>query len=144
MTTHSIDSANSAQLRQMGSEAGLDFGPNTKDDTMRAKLREAYGEFAAVPEPKKTKTNPDKSIWVRVSPSGKDNSPISLIHNGERADLDRGVIVEMPFKYFEILRLAVTYDIEPGTDRPVGRPTYPYQMWTEKPTEDFQSMSFSR
>ena len=144
MTTFSIDSATSQQLRDYASDTlAMDVPSNIKDDTLRQRIREKLGEVQKGEEPKKTKANPEQYIWVRISNSGKDSSPVSLTHNGVQAVLLRNTWVEVPYKYFEVLRLAVTYDIDQSTGEASGRPTFPYQWSLEKPTEDFQKMSFA-
>ena len=135
MTAFSLDSATTDQLREYATTVGVDVPPNIKDDTLRARIRETLGEVQKVEEPKKTKSNPEKSMWVRIQNDGMFTGPVSLTHNGTQALVARNEWVEIPFKYFEVLRLAVTHDVNGMTGDITSRPTYPFQYSETKPSE---------
>lgn len=133
MTGFSIESASSEQLRDYAEQLSIKLPSNAKDETLRKLIRDALGEVQSVQEPKKTKSNPEKSIWVLLQNDGIFTGPVSLTHNGTQALVARNEWVEIPFKYFEVLRLAVSYDVNPETGQITGRPSYPFQYADTKP-----------
>ena len=131
---------------------GLNLPPNTKIETLRARITTAWDkDYITVPEetasaepqqlgPKPQPATADQKgpksgkvrIVITVTEEAGGNEPVPVGVNGKVMLIPRGEEVDIPESYFEVLQHAIAhkYDALPdGGMNPVPRevPLYPFQ-----------------
>jgi len=147
----SIAEATQAQFREFANNSlGLNLPPNTKDETVVAKITAAWGKdyimvskeediqkhAGAAPRPvTDVQASPEDDkvrivISITEDPGGNEPVPVSV--NGKAMLIPRGKEVDIPLSYFEVLNNAIAYKYESLGDgglNPIPRevPAYPFQ-----------------
>ena len=147
-----INQATHAELLQFARNSlGLNLPPNTKMETLRARISAAWAkdyinlaeEVAETPQKGRQpfpqtaeQEEPDRGmvkikIAITEDAGGADAVPVGV--NGKIMLIPRGKEVEIPYAYFEVLEHAIAHKYDPMPDggmNPVPRevPTYPFQV----------------
>lgn len=98
------------ELDELAETLGIKANGNTKDDTLRARIREQLGEPTDEPEPSHAvmKSVPkEERITIIINESDTDKQPVQVGLNGRSFVMQRGKPVSVPKGVIEILNHAV-------------------------------------
>lgn len=123
-----------------------DRAPKTDDDNYRAILNSM--NLVETMKPLKGtgpayKTDPLVVITIARSEEKGGDEPVPLGVNGKRFDVMRGVPVEIPWRYFLVLRQCIktVYHQVSVNEPPIGRdvPMYPFNIQAMPPREEIEA-----
>jgi hypothetical protein len=130
-----IDTADRATLEQMAADLDIKVASNTKDDTLRAKIKEELGDAppATKEEDPGEATAPGESKQAKrykiiVATHDQDKQPVQVGVNGRSYVIERGKEVTVPASVVEVLRNAVQHQFDPTPMEETKVMAYPFQV----------------
>lgn len=137
MSELNIDTADRATLEQVANDLGIQFQANTKDDTLRKRIKEQLGEpddgdggtAAGQPGPSPASAPGEaKRYRIIVATHDQDNQPVQVFVNGKSYVIERGEEVTVPASVVEVLKNAVQHHYDPHTMKESKVLAYPFNV----------------
>lgn len=131
---------------------GLNLPPNTKKETVVAKISTCWDkdyilvlDMSETQEPTQKGDNPVPvteeqkpkrrmvTIHINETEEAGGSEPVQVSVNGKAMLITRGVDVEIPYEFYEVLKHAITHKYDPLPDgginpKPREVPLYPFQL----------------
>lgn len=135
MTDFNVDTADRAALEEVAADLDVKFQSNTKDDTLRARIKETLGEAApqTVSESKPVKAK-GRRAEIIIATHERDRQPVPVGVNGKTYLIKRGEKAIVPEAVVKVLNNAVQYQYDPKSMERQEVLSYPFQVkrWIEE------------
>ena len=138
MTEFNVDTAGREALEAAAADLGVKFRADVKDDTLRAKIKEALGEGGDTepsPEPEAAPAKKAKRrAEIIIATHERDRQPVPVGVNGKTYLIKRGEKAIVPESVVKVLNNAVQYQYDPKTMERQEVLSYPFQVvrWIEE------------